>query len=54
MKILVYSKKHYKATGESWHRRGSDIAYYANGIPRGQKIKTTYYSLSFTHTFEYS
>ena len=54
MRVLVYSKKHFKETGEGWHRDGSDIAYYANGIPRGNRNNTKYYSLSFTHTFEYS
>lgn len=35
-----------------WHRAGSNIAYYANGLKRGEK-KCSYYTHTFTYEYMY-
>jgi hypothetical protein len=32
MKLLIYSEKHAAARDIGWHRGGTKIAYYPNGI----------------------
>jgi len=34
MKVLVYSEKHSESKDIGWHRAGSKIAYYHNGIKK--------------------
>jgi hypothetical protein len=53
MKVLYYSSTSYALTTTGWRRGGQDIAYYRNGITRHVTCKS-YYTLTFTFTFEYS
>lgn len=55
MKILCFSERMKEANGTGWHRTGEKIAYYQNEFKRqvGQKFNRNYYTLTFTHTFEY-
>ena len=54
MKVLVYSEKHAQAKDIGWHRGGTKIAYYANGIRKdGVKGFKTLYTMTFTYEFEY-
>jgi len=53
MKVTMYSKQ--KANRESigWYKGCTDISYYSNGIKKDPASVKTYYSLSFTHSFDY-
>jgi hypothetical protein len=53
MKVLVYSETENREQGTGWFRAGEDILYFANGIRRDDTMKS-YYSLTFTYTFQHS
>ena len=54
MKVLIYSEKHAQEKDVGWHRGGTKIAYYPNGIRKeGQKSFRTLYTMTFTYEFEY-
>jgi cytosolic carboxypeptidase protein 2/3 len=54
MKIIVYSIKKNQETGISWHRSCSNIHYFKSKFYRDEKEKDNpFYSLSFSHVFEY-
>ena len=45
---LLYSDKEAESTGVGWHRCGSDVAYFQNGIKRKNGC---YYTLTFSVSF---
>lgn len=49
----MYSEKKAEQMQVGWHRGCSNISYYANKIMK-PKNKGSYYSLTFTHEFEYT
>ena len=58
MKILVYSERHAAQKDIGWHRAGTKIHYYQNGIRKDEKKSSTsvfksYYTHTFTYNFEY-
>jgi hypothetical protein len=54
MKVLIYSEKHAQEKDIGWHRGGTKVAYYANGIRKdGIKNFRTLYTMTFTYEFEY-
>lgn len=58
MKILVYSEKMAAMKDIGWHRGGTKISYYQNGIRKDDKksssgIFRSYYTHTFTYNFEY-
>jgi len=58
MKILVYSEKKAAARDIGWHRAGTKIFYYQNGVRNDEKKPTggtfkSYYTHTFTYEFEY-
>lgn len=54
MKLLVYSEKHAAAKDIGWHRAGSKVAYYANGIRKDcSKSFKSLYTMTYTYEFEY-
>lgn len=54
MKLLVYSEKHAEAKDIGWHRAGSKVAYYPNGIRKdGSKTFKTLYTMTYSYEFEY-
>lgn len=55
MKVLSYSTRKKQEGGTGWHRIGRDIGYYQNHFKRkiSNGATKTFYSLSFTHTFEH-
>ena len=54
MKVLVYSEKHAAEKDIGWHRGGSKISYYQNGIKKDtSKSRGSLYTLTFTYDFEY-
>lgn len=55
MKILVYSEKKAAEKDIGWHREGTKISYYRNGICKNDSGKNTGYQKSYyTHTFTYN
>ena len=54
MKILVYSEKMAANKDVGWHRAGTKIGYYNNGLRRNEKAQRSYYTHTFTYNFEYS
>lgn len=56
MKILVYSEKMAQNRDIGWHRAGTKIGYYANGLFRSEKSgnSRSYYTHTFTYNFEYA
>ena len=55
MKLLIYSEKHAAIRDIGWHRGGTKIAYYPNGIRKDAQAKgqKTLYTMTFTYEFEY-
>ena len=54
MKISVYSEKKAEQHGIGWHKDGSDISYFMNGIRKDVNYCSKfYYTLTFTYTFEH-
>lgn len=55
MKVSVYSERHAQEHQQSWAKTGKDIKYYSNGIKKDLESpwSKTYYTLTFTHTFQY-
>jgi hypothetical protein len=59
MKILVYSEKKAAQRDIGWHRAGTKIYYYANGVRKDSEKKMvggvykSYYTHTFTYDFEY-
>ena len=55
MKILVYSERMAAHKDIGWHRAGSHIGYYSNGLRRSDKggVARTFYTQTFSYTFEY-
>ena len=54
MKVTMYSEKKAQDKRVSWFRGCSNISYQSNGIRKGDSGNKTYYTLTFSHTFEYS
>ena len=59
MKILVYSERKAAHRDVGWHRSGTKISYYCNGIKKESEKKNqggplkSYYTHTFTYEFEY-
>lgn len=54
MKVLIYSEKNAEKQEIGWYWGCTNISYYANGIKRENiKYYKSYYTLTFSHTFEY-
>lgn len=53
MKVLVYSEKMAANKDVGWHRGGTNIAYYCNGLKRCDKNSWYYYTHTFTYNYEY-
>ena len=58
MKILIYSEKMAALKDIGWHRGGTKISYYQNGIRKDEKkaangIFRSYFTHTFTYEFEY-
>ena len=59
MKILVYSERKAAHKDVGWHRSGTKISYYCNGIRKESDKKAqggaarSYYTHTFTYDFEY-
>ena len=53
MKIAIYSDRKVKDIGVGWHKGGTDIGYFKNNIRRDFNFTKYFYTLTYTHTFEY-
>lgn len=54
MKVLVYSEKNLAEKDIGWYRGCNKIGYYQNGIAKeGQKNYKSYYTFTYSHTFEF-
>ena len=53
MKPLIYSAQTAQRSGIGWHRGGSDVLYYDNGVHRRDKEKGSHSTLSFQWTAEW-
>ena len=55
MKILVYSERMASHKDVGWHRAGTKIGYYNNGLRRSEKQTNgrSYYTHTFTYNYEY-
>jgi len=55
MKVLSFSTNARRSDEElGWHRIGDDIRYYQNNFKReNARYSRSYYTLTFTHTFEH-
>jgi hypothetical protein len=55
MKILIYSEKMAAQKDIGWHRGGTNVGYYSNGLSRSDRggFSKTYYTQTFTYEFEY-
>ena len=53
MKVAIYSEKRAELDKVGWHRGGTDISYYKNNIRKDYVLMRYFYTLTFTHTFEY-
>ncbi len=53
MKVTMYSDKKAAAEKVGWYRACEDIKYSANGIKKNFSSTKTFYTLTFSHTFEY-
>ena len=54
MKLSVYSDKKSDKKNMGWHKDCEDIRYYINGIRKDVTYYSkSYYTLTFTYTFEY-
>lgn len=54
MKISVYSEKKAEQQNIGWHKDGTDISYFMNGIRKDVNYYSKcYYTLTFTYTFEH-
>ena len=52
MKVLVYSEKYAQEKKIGWHRAGTKMSYYANGIRKeGTKGFRSLYTFTFTYEF---
>ena len=54
MKVTMYSQRKSENEKIGWYKGCTEITYYSNGIKKDPASVKTYYSLSFSHTFEYS
>ena len=55
MKVTIFSTKGSFAEASGWSRGGENIMYYPNGITKDfTQSKKTYYTLTFTYTFNFS
>ena len=54
MKILVYSERMASHKDIGWHRAGTKIGYYNNGLRRTDKSQKSYYTHTFTYNYEYT
>ena len=53
MKVTMYSEQKAQEKQQGWYKGCTDISYKANNVKKDEKSLKTYYSLTFTHTFEY-
>jgi hypothetical protein len=53
MKVAIYSEKRAEQEKVGWHRGGTDISYYKNNIRKDYVLMRYFYTLTFTHTFDY-
>ena len=54
MKVLVHSKKKAEHQSLGWHRDGTKIGYYSNGLRKHSNTWKTFYTLTWTYTFQHS
>ena len=55
MKVAVYSESKAEEEQTAWYRGCSNINYFANNVRKEPLyVNKTYYTLTFTHEFEYS
>ena len=57
MKVCVYSEKLAASKDIGWHRAGTKIGYYMNGLHHSDKKQNnqkSYYTHTFTYNFEYA
>jgi cytosolic carboxypeptidase protein 2/3 len=55
MKVCIYSEKKAEEQQISWYRGCTGVSYFANNIRKEPLyMNKTYYTLTFTHEFEYS
>lgn len=53
MKVTLYSEKKASLKSVGWHRGCHNISYFANSIKKDLIQNKSYYTLTFTHDFEY-
>jgi cytosolic carboxypeptidase protein 2/3 len=54
MKVSLYSEKKAESSEIGWYKGCENISYTANTIKKDVNFYSkTYYTLTFTHTFEY-
>ena len=54
MKVAIYSEKKAYNQQTSWYRGCTNISYFANNIRKEPiYMNRTYYTLTFTHEFQY-
>lgn len=53
MKVTIYSENKAECENVGWHRGGTDISYFRNNIRKDFNVVRYFFTLSFTHTFEY-
>lgn len=54
MQVLVYSERLASHKDVGWHRAGTKIGYYCNGLRQSEKQSRLCYTHTFTYNFEYS
>jgi hypothetical protein len=53
MQVLYHSSRSYELTGAGWRRGGVNVAYFKNNVRR-HVVTKSYYTLTFTFTFDHS
>jgi len=53
MRVTYYSEKKASERAMGWHRGCRNISYHPNGIKKDLIMNRSYYTLTFTHDFEY-
>jgi hypothetical protein len=54
MKVTMYSEKKSEQQKIGWYKGCTDISYYSNGIKKDPASVKTYFTLTFSHTFEHA
>jgi len=53
MRVTYYSERKASEKAIGWHRGCRNISYHPNGIKKDLIMNKYYYTLTFTHDFEY-